>query len=326
MFIIFIMCVAVQTSGHTDLQMVQGVRDIVTRHVTPGHTLIVSYNTPAHTLQGSRKAPAHALCFSAGQNTKRKGCLRCVSDLPSTEDMAQLILEEFNKIEAWSLLSFDATHDCKEMLPSSSKYEGYALLSLRQDHGDVVKDIRHQVKKLRNNWEWNPRAKFVILVAEIRHVNAKLFAEDISAELWTLRVVNSVVLIPTLDTHLATGTANTLDSYIYFPYRPTVQCPQVKDVVLQDRWILDSRNRSHFIHNTSLFSQEIPNDLHGCPFTVSTFLVPPLIMRKNIIEVDPENVIYDKGVRDTDPDRTCEEYQQFPKIPENSTWPSRLGQ
>jgi hypothetical protein len=49
-------------------------------------------------------------------------------------------------------------------------------------------------------------------------------------------------------------------------------------------------------------------------------------MRKNIIEVDPENVIHDKGVRDTNPDRTCVEYQQFPKIPENSTWPSRLRQ
>jgi len=209
--------------------------------------------------------------------------------------MAQLILVEFNKIAAWSLLSFDAKRDCKEMLPSSSKYEGYVLLSSRQDHENVVKDIGHQVKKLRNNWEWNPRAKFVILITEI-HVNAKLLAEDIFAELWTSRVVNSVVLIPALDTHLATGTANTLDAYICFPYQPTVQCSQVKDVVLQDRWILDSRNRSHFLHNASLFSQKIPNDLHGCPFTVSTFPVPPFIMRKNTIEVDPENIIYDKGL------------------------------
>ena len=158
MFIIFIMCVAVQTSGHTYLQMVQGVRDIVTRHVTPGHTLIVSYYTPAHILLGSRNAPAHALCFSADQNTNRKGRLHFVSDLCSTEDMAQLILEELNKIEAWPLLSFDAKHDCKEMLPSSSKYDGYVLLSLSQDHEDVVKDIRHQMKKLRNICEWNPRA------------------------------------------------------------------------------------------------------------------------------------------------------------------------
>lgn len=117
MFIIFIMCVAVQTSGHTHLQMIQVVRDIVTRHVTPGHTLIVSYNTPGHNLLGSR----NALCFSAGQDTNRKVCLRLVSDLPSTGDTAQLILEEFNKIEAWSLLSFDAKHDCKEMLPPSNK-------------------------------------------------------------------------------------------------------------------------------------------------------------------------------------------------------------
>jgi hypothetical protein len=107
-----------------------------------------------------------------------------------------------------------------------------------------------------------------------------LLAEDISAELWISRAVNSVVLISTLethlatgtantldthlatgtantlDTHLATGTANTLDAYIYFPYQPTVLCPQVKDVVLQDHWILDSRNRSHFLHNTSLFLQK----------------------------------------------------------------------
>jgi hypothetical protein len=116
-------------------------------------------------------------------------------------------------------------------MPSSRKYENYVLLFSRQDREDVVKDIRHQVKKLINNWEWNPRAKFVILVAEIRHVNAKLLAEDISVELWISRIVNSVVLIPELDRHLAKGTANTPDAYIYFPYQPTVQCPQAKDVL-----------------------------------------------------------------------------------------------
>jgi hypothetical protein len=160
--------------------------------------------------------------------------------------MAQLILVEFNKIEAWSLLSLDAKHDCKEMLSSSTKHEGYVLLSTRQDHEDVMKDIRHQVKKLRNNWEWNPRAKLVILVTEIRYVNAKLLAEVTSVELWTQRVVNSVVLIPALDTHLATDTANMLDAYICLPYQPTVQCPQVKHVVLQDRWIMDSRHKAIF--------------------------------------------------------------------------------
>jgi hypothetical protein len=103
------------------------------------------------------------------------------------------------------------------MLPSSSKYEGYVLLSTRQDDEDMVKDTRHQVKNLINNWEWNPRAKFVILFPEIRYINAKLFAENISAELWTSGVVNLVVLIPALHTHLATNIVNTMDEYICLP-------------------------------------------------------------------------------------------------------------
>ncbi|GFG31330.1 hypothetical protein Cfor_12889 [Coptotermes formosanus] len=278
------MCTTVQTSAHIRLQMVQCLGDIVTRHVTPGHTLIVSYNTPAHTLH-----------FSAGQSINRNG--RCfISDLHSAEDMVQLILEELNKMAARSLLSFDAKNDWKEMLPSGSKYEAYVLLSSRQDHEDVVKDIGHQVKKLRNTWEWNPRAKFVIFLIEIRHVNAKLLAEDISAELWTSRVVNSVVLIPALDTHMATHTVSILEAYVCLPYQLTAQCPEIKKAVLQDRWIFDSRNSSHFLHNTSLSPQKIPNGLHGCPLTVSTFQIPPMVMRKNTPEVDPKNVIYDKGL------------------------------
>jgi hypothetical protein len=68
----------------------------------------------------------------------------------STEDLRQLILEELNKIGVWSLLSFNANNDFKETSPSRSNYEGYVLLSSCQDYEDVVKDVGHQVKKLRN--------------------------------------------------------------------------------------------------------------------------------------------------------------------------------
>jgi RNA processing factor Prp31 len=78
----------------------------------------------------------------------------------STEDLRQLILEELNKIGAWSLLSFNANNDFEET-PSRTK-------SSCQDYEDIVKDVGHQIKKLRYKWEWNPRAKFVVLVSEIR--------------------------------------------------------------------------------------------------------------------------------------------------------------
>jgi hypothetical protein len=153
----------------------------------------------------------------------------------STEDLRQLILEELNKIGAWSLLSFNANNDLKETSPSRSNYEGYVLLSSCLDYEDVVKDVGHQVKKLRNTWEWNPRAKFLVIVLEIREVSAKQLAEDIVAELWTSRIVNSVVLIPLLDNNLATDPVNILDAYGWFPYHSTGKCPHDNHVTLHNR-------------------------------------------------------------------------------------------
>jgi hypothetical protein len=119
-----------------------------------------------------------------------------------------------------------------------------------------VKDVGHQVKKLRNTWEWNPRAKFVVLVLAIQEVNLQRLAEDIIAELWTSKIVNSVVLIPLLDTNLATDPVIILDSYIWFPYHPTGKCPHDKHVTLHDRWVCYVRGRGHFLHNAFLFFTE----------------------------------------------------------------------
>jgi hypothetical protein len=185
MFAIFIWFVIVQTSGHLHFQMAHSVRDIAERHFTVGHILVVCYNTPPHSVHVPRDTPSRNLVVTPGHYTNHKIQKDCFNIAHSTEDLRQLILEELNKIGAWSLLSFNANNDFKETSPSRSNYEGYILLSSCQDYEGVVKDVGHQVKKLRNTWEWNPRAKFVVLVLEIREVDAKRLAEDIFAELWT---------------------------------------------------------------------------------------------------------------------------------------------
>ena len=286
----------VQTSGHLHFQMAQSVRDIAVRHFTPGHVLVVCYNTPAHSVVVPGNRPSRNLVVSPGHYTKQKMQKGSFNNVHLTEDLSQLILEELNKIEAWSLLSVNANNDFKETSLSRSDFEGYVLLSSCQDYEDVVKDVGDQVKKLRNTWGWNPRAKFVVLVLEVREVNAKRLAEDIVAELWTSRIVNSVVLIPLLDTHLATDPVNILDAYVWFPYHPTGKCPHDKHVTLHDRWVWDVRGRGHFMHNASLFPPKIPNNLHGCPLTVSTFEVPSFIMKRSTSKVDKKSIIYDKGI------------------------------
>ena len=276
--------------------MAQSVRDIALRHFTPGHILIVSYNIPAHSVDVSRDTRSRSLVVPPYHYTNQKIQKDSSNSAHSIEDLRQLILEKLNKIGAWSLLSFNANNDLKETWPSRSYYEGYVLLSSCRDYEDVVKDIGHQVKKLRNAWEWNPRAKFVVLVLEIRDVNAKRLAEDIVAELWTSKILNSVVLIPLLDTHLATDPVNILDVYVWFPYHPTGKCPHDKHVTLHDRWVWNVRGSGHFLHNVCLFPPKIPKDLQGCPLTVSTFELPPFIMKRSTSKIDTKSIIYKKGL------------------------------
>ena len=228
MFVIFIWFVIVQTSGHLHFQMAQCVRDIAVRHFTPGHILVVYYNIQANSVDVPPDTPSRNLIVYPGHYTNQKTQKVSFNRVHSAEDLRQMILEELNKIGAWSLLSFNANNDFKETSPSRSNYEGYVLLSSCQDYEDVVKDVGHQVNKLRNTWEWNPRAKFVVLVSEIREVNAKRLAENIVAEMWTSKILNSVVLIPSQDTNLATDPVNILDAYIWFPYHPTGKCPYDK--------------------------------------------------------------------------------------------------
>jgi len=89
---------------------------------------------------------------------------------------------------------------------------------------------------------------------------------------------------------------NILDAYVWFPYHPTGKCPHDKHVTLHDRWVWDASGSMHFLHKACLFPPKIPNDLQGCPLTVSTFEVPPYIMRRTTSKVDTKSIIYEKGL------------------------------
>jgi hypothetical protein len=258
--------------------------------------MVFSYSTPPQTPAVPQSKSTPALGFHPGSNTNHTDSTDIFSYVQSSEHLRGMIMAEVNKMETWPLLNFDANRDFEHMSSSSTKHGAYILLSSCQDQADVVKDIGNQVKKLRKNWEWNPRAKFIILVGRIRYMNAKYLAEDIFGEMWASKVVNSVILIPTTDKQVSTNTVYMLDAYIWFPYQPKGNCARVKHAVLQDRWVQDSSNTGHFVHNASVFPEKIPRDIHGCPLTVSTFQLAPWIMTKKTTKIDPNNIMYDKGL------------------------------
>jgi hypothetical protein len=150
MFVILILYVTAQTSAHLYFHTVQSVRDIVIQHVTTGHTLVVSYSTPAHPSGIPQNKSTHSLLLHSRHNANSTVREEVFSYLQPSEDLRQMILAEFNKIEAWPLLSFDANIEMEQTAPSSATYAGYVLLSSCQDPKAVVQDIRQQVTKLRN--------------------------------------------------------------------------------------------------------------------------------------------------------------------------------
>jgi hypothetical protein len=283
MIAIVIMCVVVQTRGHLHFEVVHSVRDIAKQYFTLGHTLVFSHGTPAHKQLVSEDTLPH-------RNAIHRTLESDFGGLHCPDDTWRMLLEEFNKLESWPILCLGPNNDFKEI--SNNKHEAYVLLSECQDHEGVVRDVGLQVEKIRNSWQWNPRGRFVLVVTEIRDVDAKLLAADIFAQLWASRIADSVVLMPTLETRTAT-----LDAYLWFPYSPDGRCPHVKDAVLWNRWISDnSSSGGHFLHSGSLFPPKIPTDVHGCPLTVSTFEMAPMIMRHERTKVDSEDVTYDKGL------------------------------
>jgi hypothetical protein len=129
MFVIFVCFLFVQTSGYLHFQMAQSVLDIAVRHFTPGHILVVCYNTPTRSEHVPRDTSSRNLLVPADHYTDQNMQKGSFNSVHSTEDLRQLIMEELNKIGAWSLLLFDANKNFKETSPSRSNYEGHIVLS-----------------------------------------------------------------------------------------------------------------------------------------------------------------------------------------------------
>jgi hypothetical protein len=207
-------------------------------------------------------------------------------------DFWKELLEGLHESEKWSL-SFQSQNNPHKDEISPRKHGSYIIISQYRRYEAVVKGISNQIKELSNTWDWNPRAKFAILVAGIRTQEnaAEQLAADIFTDLWLRRVMNAVVMVPMLSAHSnATGTAPALQLYTWFPYHPPGRCADVRDANLLDRWVVDSTGNGKFQYNIPLFPNKVPLDFHGCPTRVSVFEFEPSVMKAS-----SASATYDEG-------------------------------
>jgi hypothetical protein len=274
--LVALLATLVQMSLEVHHHMLQCLHATAIRHFTPSD-LHVAYDTTRFPEKQSR-----ALGMKGEKIT-----------IPYLEtDFWKELLEDLHESEKWSLSLQSRNNSDKDEI-SPRKHGNYIIISQYRRYEAAVKDISNQIKKLSNTWDWNPRAKFAILVAGIHEQEnaTEQLAADIFADLWLRRVMNAVVMVPVLSVrNNATGTAPALQLYTWFPYHPPGRCADVRDAHLLDRWVVDSKGNGKFQYNIPLFPNKVPLDFHGCPTRVSVFEFEPSVMKAT-----PASATYEEG-------------------------------
>ncbi|PSN36243.1 Ionotropic receptor 203 [Blattella germanica] len=246
--------------------MINCLEEILNRHFLPGSTLVL--------LQG-----------------KEHGLLQNNTTLWTTwpnegiHNKVLSLLDSLFLMEKYVLLSERMGERKIKLDIKHLNYDGYILLSELEDPRAVYEDLKERVETMRHFIDWNPKAKFIILISQKFELSGKentkyILASDIFSEFWRLKIVNVVIIFLsdiTREDNSVVDYISLLDVYSWFPFKPVEHCGRVIDPILVDRWILKS-GKEQFLKNEFLFPPKIPRNMQGCPLRISTFEYGPMML------------------------------------------------
>jgi hypothetical protein len=272
--LVVLLSVLMLTCGKMQHQLAHCLRGIAIRHFSPGRALVVSFNSG----------------INYREETHPMSCKEAT-------DTIDVLLEEIHQSISCYVLVSSPLEGMKQNI--EDRHESYIMFG--QAEG-VVQEIRTQLVKLKTSSGWNPRANFVIVViCDVNKSVCNATADDIFSELWKENIVNAIVILPTQDVYeVDNSTRNiqefvpVLQVYTWFPYQPPGRCAKSTNAVLLDHWVANAEGDGRFVHNSCLFPQKVPNDLHGCSITASTFPFGTLV--KNLIIDTDGNISYGDGL------------------------------
>lgn len=152
-------------------------------------------------------------------------------------------------------------------------YHSYIVFIWRgQEDEDILDILRTQLSNLKDGelLQWNPRGRFVVVVADQDSSSLMPEALKIYEIMWMeYKAVNTVVLMP-----YSSGNYTVLDLYSGFPYQ-NGNCEEVKEITLVDKWVLE--NNGTFSENTNLYPSKIPNNFQKCVIKAASIGFHPFV-------------------------------------------------
>ncbi|PNF40412.1 hypothetical protein B7P43_G01569 [Cryptotermes secundus] len=319
-----ILCCLVCVSDEVNRHSLRCLHDIAERHFQSGSNLVVSDNAEACvSLPTSRES----------LRTLRKDVENSIYLDKESWDLVLADLYMSGKLSLFLVRANDRNNVkyIMENKLTESKPGSYILVAECVQIEEVVEDIRQQIARLKAGRDWNPRARFVVLLMQTDS-DQKTLAEHILSELWKFKVANVVILTHAADVRLEEADnvgelLPVLDVYTWFPYQTPSRCGEIINAVLLDRWVINNRSIGYFLYNVSLYPQKIPKDFHGCPLRVSGFQFPPVMMEKKLN--DDGKIEYEQGTEvrllEQMARRTNMSILYRPPPPDNGFWGEELG-
>jgi hypothetical protein len=272
-----------QTFGSTQTHLAKCLRDIALQNFAPGETVVIS--------------KSHYEQSNNGQHQRRlltvtDGVFNPTSVEP---DFYTSALEELHRLKQWPLQLCSTCEGVKHGTPS--KHSGYIFLLQAQD---LIQDMRNQLLSLKDMPDWNPRAKYIVVVTHCCFLSKKQSdsVEDILTELWNWNILNVIALIPTQTPQLQSNwnkvhrnsskKSASEESFIpifevFARFSNTIlnTCGQVTKATLINKWVSNAEDTGRFLYEIPLFGHRISGDFHECPIRASAFDYSPFFITMN---------------------------------------------
>ncbi|PNF43003.1 hypothetical protein B7P43_G09569 [Cryptotermes secundus] len=193
------------------------------------------------------------------------------------EDSAEnRLLLALHKAVQWSveLSPAEFSHDFRKQLDLRHNHQhgAYILFTSCRNETTVLGTsiLAWQMEKLSLLSEWNPRARFLVVLCCNREGNDVLklsYVKQIFLELRHVMVYNALVLVP--------SSSQRIQCYSWFPYNKTSKnCEEIRDIFLLDTWV-SYGDRGMFLHSRFLYPEKFPTNIGGCPLRIATLIYPP---------------------------------------------------
>ena len=169
--------------------------------------------------------------------------------------------------------------DIEELAVTDATIGSYIIVSECASSEKILRNIGDQIARLRNSWEWNPRARFLILLTRPQTNDFKMLSRYAFSLLWVPRITNVIVLVQDSENMVV---------YTWFPYHAPGYCPEHTYTVLINQCV-----NGTLVHDVDLFPQKITKDHNNCSLTISTFEISPMVMMRG---PKPEEIYFNEGM------------------------------